>query len=103
MSDLGSDAGSTSLNLTAKTLEALLRLFEKIFEAWQRAPERAEHKLKLKQAKTEEEKVKAIKRLDGKTGFIKHKILSNTGQPLTVCGIHLTKEEIKQFNSICSR
>lgn len=103
MSDLGSDAGSTSLNLTAKTLEALLRLFEKIFEAWQRAPERAEHKLKLKQAKTEEEKVKAIKRLDGKTGFIKHKMLSNTGQPLTVCGIHLTKEEIKQFNSICSR
>ncbi len=103
MSDLGSDAGSTSLDLTAKTLEALLRLFEKIFEAWQRAPERAEHKLKLKQAKTEEEKVKAIKRLDGKTGFIKHKMLSNTGQPLTVCGIHLTKEEIKQFNSICSR
>ena len=103
MSDLGSDAGSTSLNLTAKTLEALLRLFEKIFEAWQRAPERAEHKLKLKQAKTEKEKVKAIKRLDGKTGFIKHKMLSNTGQPLTVCGIHLTKEEIKQFNSICSR
>lgn len=103
MSDLGSDAGSTSLNLTAKTLEALLRLFEKIFEAWHRAPERAEHKLKLKQAKTEEEKVKAIKRLDGKTGFIKHKMLSNTGQPLTVCGIHLTKEEIKQFNSICSR
>lgn len=103
MSDLGSDAGSTSLNLTAKTLEALLRLFEKIFEAWQKAPERAEHKLKLKKAKTEEEKINAIKKLDGKTGFVKHKILADTGQPLTVCGIYLTKEEIKQFNSICNR
>lgn len=44
MSDLGSDAGSTTLNLMTKVLEALLKLIGKIFDTWQGRAEREEHK-----------------------------------------------------------
>lgn len=103
MSDLGSDAGSSALNLYAKVMETLLRLLEKIFEAWQKAPERAEHKYKAMVAKNEQEKAKALQKLDGKMGYVNHRRLAKTGEPLSVTEICLTKEEAKIFNEICKR
>lgn len=103
MSDLGSDAGSTSLSLLTKVLEAILQLINKIYEAHMKAPERKIAQYKLKVAKTEDEKKEAIKRIDGKTGYINHKMLKKTGEPLTATEIYLTKEEIKEFNAIAKR
>jgi len=103
MSDLGSDAGNTSLSLLTKVLEAILQLINKIYEVHMKAPERKIAKYKLKEAKTEDEKKEAIKKIDGKTGYVNHEMLKKTGEPLTATGIYLTKEEIKEFNAIAKR
>lgn len=101
--DLGTDAGSTSMNIVAKTLELLLKLIDKIFEAWRSAPERKAKVYEVKAAKTAEERRKAIKKLDSKTGKVNHDLLVKSGEPRTLCGVNLTKEEIKDFNAICKR
>ena len=103
MSDLGGDAGSTSLSLLTKVLEAILQLINKIYEAYMKSPEHMIAKYKLKEAKTEDKKKEAIKKIDGKTGYINHEMLKKTGEPLTITGIYLTKEEIKEFNAIAKR
>ena len=103
MSDLGSDAGSTSLSLMAKILEAILQLISKIYEAHQKAPERKLTQLKVKEEKTESEKRDTIKKLDGKTGYVNHKLLQKSGEPLSTNLLTLTKEEMKQFSAICKR
>lgn len=103
MSDLGSDAGSTSLSLMAKILEAILQLISKIYEAHQNAPERKLTQLKVKEAKTGSEKRDAIKKLDGKTGYVNHKLIQKSGEPLSTNLLTLTKEEMKQFSAICKR
>lgn len=103
MNDLGSDAGSTSLSLLTKVLEAILQLINKIYEMHMKAPEYKMAKYKLKQAKTEDEKKEAIKKIDGKTGYINHEMLKKTGEPLSATGIYLTREEIKEFNAIAKR
>lgn len=103
MSDLGSDAGSTSLSLMAKILEAILQLISKIYEAHQKAPERKLTQLKVENAKTESEKRDFIKKLDGKTGYVNHKLLQKSGEPLSTNLLTLTKEEMKQFSAICKR
>lgn len=103
MSDLGSDAGSTSLSLMAKILEAILQMISKIYEAKQNAPDRKLAMFKVKAAKTEDEKREAIKKLDGKTGYVNHKMLLKTGEPLSPSVIYLTKDEMKQFGAICRR
>ena len=103
MSDLGSDAGSTSLSLMTKILEAILQLISKIYEARRNAPDRKLAMYKVKAAKTEDEKRAAIKKLDGKTGYVNHKLLQKTGEPLSTNLLTLTKEEMKQFSAICKR
>lgn len=103
MSDLGSDAGSTSLSLMTKIIEAILQLISKIYEARQNAPDRKLAKFKIKEAKTEEAKRAAIKKLDGKTGYVNHKLLQKSGEPLATNLLFLTKEEMKQFSAICKR
>lgn len=103
MNDLGSDAGSTSLSLLTKVLEAILQLINKIYEAHMKAPEQKIAQLKLKAAKTEDEKLTAIKKLNGKTGYINNKLLDKTGELCKVTEISLTKEEIRQFNAIAKR
>lgn len=103
MSDLGSDAGSTSLSLMAKILEAILQLIAKIYEARRNEPDRKLAMYKVKTAKTEDEKRAAIKKLDGKTGYVNHRLLQKTGEPLSTNLLTLTKEEMKQFSAICKR
>lgn len=103
MSDLGSDAGSTSLSLMTKVLEALLKLIEKIFDTWQGRAEREEHKYRAMAAKGEYQRKEVVKKLDGKTGYVNHKLLAKTGESIIATEIKLTKEEAKIFNEICKR
>lgn len=103
MNDLGSDAGSTSLNLMTKVLEALLKLIEKIYDTWQGRAEREEHKYKAMAARGEYQRKEAIKKMDGKTGYVNHKLLAKTGEPIIPTEIRLTKEEAKIFNEVCKR
>lgn len=103
MSDLGSDAGSTTLNLMTKVLEALLKLIGKIFDTWQGRAEREEHKYRAMAAKSEYQQKEAIKKMDGKTGYVNHKLLAKTGEPIIATEIRLTKEEAKIFNEVCKR
>lgn len=103
MNDLGSDAGSTSLSLMTKVLEALLKLIEKIFDTWQGRAEREVHKYKAMAAKSEYQRKEAVKKMDGKTGYVNHKLLAKTGEPIIATEIKLTKEEAKIFNEVCKR
>lgn len=103
MSDLGSDAGSTSLSLMTKVLEALLKLIAKIYDSWQSRAEREEHKYKAMAARDEYQKKEAIKKMDGKTGYVNHKLLAKTGEPIVPTEIRLTREEAKIFNEVCKR
>lgn len=101
--DLGTDAGSTSMNIVAKALELLLKLLDKIYDAWRSAPERQAKLYEVKNAKTAGERKEAIKKIDSRTGKVNHDLLVKSGKPRTMCGIHMTKDEIKDFNSICRR
>lgn len=101
--DLGTDVGSTSMNVVAKSLELLFKMMDKIYEAWKSAPERKARMYEVKNAKTAEERKEAIKKIDSRTGKVNHDLLVKSGKPRTMCGIHLTKEEIKDFNAICKR
>lgn len=103
MSDLGSDAGSTTLSAMTKILEAILQMMNKIFDLYMQAPERKLIQFKVKNAKSENEKQEAIKKLNGKTGYINNKILEKTGEPCKITEIRLTEDEIKQFNAIAKR
>lgn len=101
--DLGSDAGSASMNIVSKVLELLLKLVDKIYEAWRSAPEQKAKIYEVKNARSAEERRKALKKIDSKAGMVNHNLLVKSGEPRTLCGIHLTKEEIKDFNAICKR
>lgn len=101
--DLGTDAGSTSINVVAKSLELLFKLMDKIYDAWKNAPDRKAKIYEVKNAKTATERKKAIEKIDSKIGKVNHDLLVKSGKPRTICGIHLTKDEIKDFNAICRR
>lgn len=101
--DLGSDTGSVVLNLEGKLLELLLRIFEKIYEAWYNAPKRKLETTAIKEAKTAEERKKALSKVQTKVGKISNGILVKSGEPVTMCGIRLAKDEIKDFSAICGR
>lgn len=103
MNDLGSDAGSTSLSLMAKALEAILKLIEKIYDAWQRAPERKAKQYEVKEKQSKVEQKKALKKLDGKIGYVREKELQKAGVALTSFGVHMTKEDMRELNAICKR
>lgn len=101
--DLGTDAGSTSMNIVAKALELLFKLLDRIYDAWRSAPERKAKLYEVKNAKTVEERKEAIKKIDSKAGKVNHDLIVKSGKPRTMCGIHMTKGEIKDFNAICRR
>lgn len=103
MGDFGSDAGQSALSLGTKALEAILRLFEKLFEAWRRNPERQLAKFQLKEAKSEMERQKILDRLQGKTGFVSYQDLKRSGEELSPIGIFMTKTEMKDFSALCKR
>lgn len=103
MNDLGSDAGSTSLSLMAKALEAILKLIEKIYDAWQTAPERKAKQFEIKEVQSKIERRKALMKLDGKIGYVREKELKKAGVKLTSFGVHMAKKDMKELNAICKR
>lgn len=103
MGDLGSDAGSSALSLTAKVLEAILRLLEKIIETWRKNPERELAKMKLQNAKTDLERAKILESLNGKTGYVNYQELKKSGLELSPLSIKMTKAQMKEFSDLCKR
>lgn len=103
MSDLGTEAGASALKLANKSWEILFKLIGKLFDAWLKAPERKEHKLRALQAQREEDKFNALTELSGMTGYVNHELLVKSGQELSLCGIYLTEEEINDLSEICER
>ena len=101
--DLGSDAGQSALSISAKVLEALLRLFEKLFEAWRNNPKRELTKIQLKEAKSELERQEILDKLQGKTGYVNYQDLKRSGMELEPIGIFMTKGEMKEFSALCKR
>ena len=94
MSDLGTEAGASALKFANKSWEILFKLVGKLFDAWLKAPERKERKLRALQAQREEDKFNALTELSGMTGYVNHELLVKSGQELSLCGIYLTDEEI---------
>lgn len=103
MGDLGSDAGQSALSLGAKALEAILRLLERIFEAWRNNPERELTKMKLKNVKIDLERQKILDAINGKCGYVQYQELKKSGLELSPLGIEMTKEEMKEFSALCKR
>lgn len=103
MPDLGSDAAGSALSLGTKALEAILRLFEKLFEAWKNNPERKLAKVKLKDAKNEHEKRMLLEKMTGTYGYVNYQDLKRSGLELTPIGVFMTKTEMTEFSALCKR
>ncbi len=77
--DLGADAGTASINLMAKASEALLEalksLIKGLYQIYKDNPQRKLDAVKLKEAKTQDEKLRIIKKMQGIDGYISAKKL----------------------------
>lgn len=77
--DLGNDSGTVALNLGAKIAEkifdAILKLLATIERIWKEHPQRKLTKMHLAEAKTRDEKLKIIKKMNGVDGYVKYKRL----------------------------
>lgn len=105
MSDFGTELGNSGMNVMGKLVDALLKLIEKIYETFK---EKTSVDYKLKKAEYREMKDKAAKRkfiekIEGKTGYVKHKDLVKAGVPLTVCGISVDDKGFKELAERCKR
>ena len=105
MSDFGTDVGNSGVSLMGKLIEALLKLIGKIFELWKERTG-ADYKLKKAQFGEMKDKVsrrKYVEKVEGKTGYVKHKDLVKAGVPITVCGISLDEKGFKDLAARCKR
>jgi|GEM_PF-3337040 len=107
MSDFGSEVGNSALsvgsNVVNKLLSLVLSLFQKIFEAWQKAPERKMTKLKYYNMKDKARQDNFVSKMDGKVGYVRYKDMQKAGIPMTPIGIYMTKEEMKDFSYAMKR
>lgn len=105
MSDLGNDAGSTALSITAKVIEALLKLLDKAWNGIQSAfsAERRLARANLKNAKTENQRNAALKKINGKVGEINKKVMERTGLPLYPFRLELKLTDMQRFASLAER
>lgn len=107
--DMSSDMGNVAANMFMKTAEAavntLKELVAKLFEVWEK---RTSAEYKLSKAKLKEQNLglreqRAVQRINGKVGFVRHKELQRAGVPLSVTGIRCTEEELKNLSAACKR
>lgn len=107
MSDFGSEVGNSALmmggNVTTKLIETILKLFEKTFDTWEKAPERKLKKNQLRDINNANKQKELLKKIDGKIGFVNYKELRKAGVPLSPVGIYMTKEEMKEFANVLKR
>lgn len=105
MSDFGSEVGNSGLSLMGKLMEALLKVLEKIFDTIKERTS-AEYKLKqaeLKEAKERIDHQKLVEKVEGKAGFVNHKLLQKAGVPLVSAGITLDDAGMKELAARCKR
>lgn len=105
MSDFGTDYGNASLSLMGKFAEALLKLFEKVFDTL-RERTSAEYKLKkaeLKSINEAAEQKQFAAKVEGMSGFINHDTLVKAGIPLVSCGLALDDNAMKELSARCKR
>lgn len=105
MSDFGSEMSNSGLTLMGKLLDALMKLFAKIYDT---IKERTSADYKLKKEQLHEIKDKAseqkfIEKIEGKTGYVNHKDLVKAGVPLTAVGISLDDKGFKDLAARCKR
>lgn len=105
MSDFGTEVGNSGLSLMGKLLDALIKLIAKLFDLFK---ERTGADYKLKKAQYGELKDKAshrkyVEKIEGKTGYVKHKDLVKAGVPLTVVGVSLDEKGFKELAARCKR
>lgn len=103
MADLGTDAGQASLNLSAKALELLAKIIDRIFKFIENSPARRKARLEYKIAKSHEERETALRKISGKAGYMKYKIMKRTGRQLLNTEMNLSKEDMKLFADIAKR
>lgn len=103
MTDLGGDVSKDVMSTSAKLIEALLKLLEKIYQLWREAPERGIKKLEYMELKDNREKKEALKKVEGSRGFINYNILKKSEANLTTTEIKMTKAEMKEFSNLCKR
>lgn len=110
MSDLGSDSGQSTLTLSAKVVELLLALMDKVYQAWlnrgqgQLTKEQiAVAKEQLADLKDNAERKRILEDLNGKIGFVKYQDLKKSGIPLQTIPVDLTEIEMRKFAEISKR
>lgn len=110
--DLGTDTGSTAINLGLKVaeniLQALLKLLDKIWQTWKEAPNRKLQKAKISEYSDTQKKLKVLKSMNGIKGEIewnKLKKLSDAKDvKIVATGIRFNSEEdIKRFAELAKR
>lgn len=103
MADLGTDAGQATLNLSTKTLELLAKLLDKIFQFIANHPIRKKARLEYRMAKTDHDRKIALRKIDGKAGYISYKKMKATGRPLENARLKLSTEDMKLYADIAKR
>ena len=110
MSDLGSDSGQSTLTLSAKVVELLLALMDKVYQAWlnrgqgQLTKEQiAVAKEQLADLKDNAERKRILEDLNGKIGFVKYQDLKKSGVPLATVPVDFTENEMRKFAEISKR
>ena len=108
ISDFGTEVGNSAVQITgnilAKVLDALLKLFKALFEHFIiHAKDRAINNMKLSQMKDDAAQKKFLESIDGKVGYVNYNELMKAHVPLTVTGLTMTKDEMKDFAAHCKR
>ncbi len=103
MADLGTDSGQATLNLSARALELIAKLLDKIFKFIENHPERKRAMLEYKMAKSRHSKEIALSKINGKAGITTFENMKATGKPLDNVGVRMSKEEMKLFSDIAKR
>ncbi len=103
MADLGTDSGQATLNLSARALELIAKLLDKIFKFIENHPERKRAMLEYKIAKSRHSRELALRKIDGKVGITTYENMKATGKPLDNVEVRISKEDMKMFSDIAKR
>lgn len=101
--DLGGDAGQSALGLSAKVIEALLRLLDKLYQSYLDRGKRELTQEQLSALKDDAERKQVLENLNGKTGIVNYAELKKSGVPLSSFGVYMTEQEMKAFAAQCKR
>ncbi len=96
--EMGGQVVSASINASAKTMETLLKILDRIFQLYK---ERTN--VQYKAAKDAYKKQKLYDKVNGLTGFVAHDKLRKAGVPLTVANVHCNEEQFQRICELCKK